>query len=409
MKTQELILRGWALALATLVSLPVPLLAQQPIRIGASLSLTGTYAALGLNQHRGYQLCMKQANEKGGALGRRLELVVEDDQSQPATAAGIYEKLITQAKVDAVLGPYSSPITEAVADINEKQKMPMVAPLASTTSIFKKGRKFVFMVLSPAEVYLEGLIDIAAKRGLKTVAVVNEDTLFAKASAQGTAELARRKGLQVVHAEGYPKGNKDFAPILTRVRAGNPDVLAAATYFDDAVAIARQLKAANLNPKMFGVTVGGDLPKFYETLGGTAEYVYGSSQWEPELVTLRAGGLVPIARQYSGAREFVEAHHKEFPGADLSYHSAGGYTGCEVLLEAIRRAGSLDGQKVRAEILKLDQNTVYGRFRVDQEGFQVGKRMVMFQWQDGKKVIVWPDDLAPGKPRFPTPPWRERP
>jgi branched-chain amino acid transport system substrate-binding protein len=382
--------------------------AQQLIRIGASMSQTGGFAALGQNQLRGYQLCIKHANEKGGVLGRKLELIVEDDQSQAATAVGIYEKLITQLKVDAILGPYSSPITEAVANVSEKYRMPMVAPLASTTSIFKKGRKFVFMVLSPAEIYLEGLIDIAAKRGLKTVAIISEDTIFPKATAQGTVELAKKRGLQVVLVEAYAKGAADFAALLNRVRAANPDVIAAATYFDDAVAISRQLKESNVNPKMFGVTVGGDLPKFHSTLGSTAEFVYGSSQWEAELVTLRAGGLIPIARQYPGAAEFVDAYRKEYPGADFSYHSAGGYAGCQVLIEAIKRAGAVDGEKVRAAILGIDYHNVYGGFKVDAGGFQVAHKMVLFQWQDGKKVIVWPEELAPGRPRYPTPPWGQR-
>ncbi len=386
-----------AVALGLFASGPLggPVLAQGPIRIGASLSLTGSYAALGQNQQRGYQLCAKHVNERGGVLGRKIEFVLYDDQSQPATGVRLYEKLITQDRVDAVMGPYSSAITEAVANVNEKYRMPMVAPMASTTSIFKKGRRFVFMVQSPAEVYLEGLVDMAAQRGLKTLALVNEDTLFPKATVQGTVELAKKAGLQVVFVEAYPKGNTDFSAILTKLRAVNPDVLGAATYFDDAVAITRQMKELNVNPKMFGVTVGGDLPRFYEMLGRNAEFVYGATQWEPEL-------------PYPGAREFVEAYRKEFPGADLSYHSAGGYAGCQILVEAIRRAGSLDGEKIRAEILKLDTTTVYGGFKVDPDGFQVSHKMVMFQWQDGKKVIVWPDELAQGKARFPTPPWTQR-
>ncbi|MBI2001687.1 MAG: amino acid ABC transporter substrate-binding protein [candidate division NC10 bacterium] len=375
--------------------LVTPAAAQSPIKIGASLSLTGTYAALGQNQSRGYQLCAKHMNEKGGVLGRKIEFVLYDDQSQPATGVRLYEKLITQDKVDAVMGPYSSAITEAVANVNEKYKMPMVAPMASTTAIFKKGRKFIFMVQSPAEVYLEGLIDMAAKRGLKTVAIINEDTLFPKATVQGTVELAKKKGLQVVFVEAYPKGNTDFSAIMTKIRAANPDVLGAATYFDDAVAITRQMKELNVNPKMYGVTVGGDLPKFYELLGKNAEYVYGASQWESEL-------------PYPGAKEFNASYKKEFPGADLSYHSAGGYGGCQALVEAIKRAGSLDGEKIREAVLKLDFNTVYGGFKVDQDGFQVSHKMVMFQWQEGKKVIVWPDELATGKARFPAPPWNQR-
>jgi branched-chain amino acid transport system substrate-binding protein len=369
--------------------------AQAPIKIGASLSLTGSYAALGQNQQRGYQLCAKHVNEKGGVLGRKVEFVLYDDQSQGATGVRLYERLITEDKVDVIMGPYSSAITEAVANVNEKYKMPMVAPMASTTSIFRKGRKFIFMVQSSAEVYLEGLIDMAAKRGLRTVALINEDTLFPKATVEGTKELAKQKGLQLVFIEAYPKGHTDFSAILTKIRTANPDVLGAATYFDDAVAITRQMKELNVNPKMFGVTVGGDLPKFYELLGKNGEFVYGATQWEPEL-------------PYPRAKEFTESYKKEFPGADLSYHSAGGYAGCQILVDAIKRARSLDGEKIRAEIAKMDLTTVYGGFKVDEGGFQVSHKMVMFQWQEGRKVIVWPDELAGGKARFPTPPWNQR-
>ncbi len=398
MRHSSLLSRGMLLAAAALalaLLAVAPGLAQGPIRIGASLSLTGTYAAPGQNQQRGYQLCAKHVNEKGGVLGRKIEFVFYDDQSQPATGVRLYERLITQDRVELLMGPYSSPISEAAANVNEKYKMPMIAPMASTTSIFKKGRKFIFMVQSPAEVYLEGMLDIAARHGLKTVALINEDTLFPKATVQGTIELAKKRGLQVVFVEAYPKGNTDFSALLTKVRAANPDVLGAATYFDDAVAITRQMKELNVNPRIYAVTVGGDLPKFYELLGKNAEYVYGASQWEPEL-------------PYPGAREFAEAYHKEFAGADLSYHSAGGYAGCQILVEAIKRAGSLDGEKIRNEIVKLRIDTVYGAFDVDDDGFQTAHKMVMFQWQDGKKAIVWPDELATGKLRYPTPPWNQR-
>jgi len=369
--------------------------AGEPIKLGASLSLTGTYASLGQNQHRGYQLCLKQVNEKGGVLGRKVDMVLYDDKSDPATGVRLYEKLITQDKVEVVLGPYSSAITEAVANITEKYKMPMVSPLAATTSIFKKGRKYAFMILAPAENYLEGLLDIGLKRGLKTLAIINEDTLFPKATVQGTLELAKKKGMQVVFVEAYPKGNTDFSAILTKVRAANPDLLAAATYFDDAVAITRQMKELDVNPKIYGLTVGGDLPKFYELLGKNAEYVYGATQWEPDL-------------PYPGAREFTEAHRKEFPGADLSYHTAAGYAGCQLLVEAMRRAGTTDGDKLRDALLKIDTKTMFGPYKVDQDGYQVAKGGVLFQWQDGKKVMVFPEDVAAGKPRFPTPPWNQR-
>jgi branched-chain amino acid transport system substrate-binding protein len=382
---------GLAVAVGSL-----PATAQAPIKIGASLSLTGTYAKLGKNQHEGYQLCQKDVNAKGGLLGRKIELVVYDDQSMPATAVRLYEKLITEDKVDGVMGPYSSPVTEAVANVTEKYKKVMVSPLAATTSIFKKTprRQYIFMVISPAEVYLEGLVDMAAKRGLKTVAVVNEDTLFSKAAASGAVELAKKKGLQVVYQEAYPKGNTDFSALLTKVKAANPDVIAAATYFDDAVALTRQMRELSVNPKMYGVTVGGDLPEFYDTLKQNAEFIYGATQWESTL-------------PYPGNQEFFDTYKKEF-GHEPSYHSAAGYAGCVIYVEAAKRAGSLDADKVREQLLKLETKTAFGEYKVDADGFQLAHKMVMFQWQGEKKVIVWPDDLAKGKPKFPTPPWDKR-
>ena len=387
-----------AVAIALAVGGVVPATAQGPIRIGASLSLTGTYAKLGRNQHEGYKLCEKHLNAKGGLLGRKVELVVYDDQSTPATAVRLYEKLLTEDGVDGVMGPYSSPVTEASVNVTEKYKKVMVAPLAATTSIFKrppdKKRHYVFMVISPAEAYLEGLLDTAATRGLRTVAIVNEDTLFSKAAASGAADLAKKKGMQVVFQEAYPKGNTDFSALLTKIKALAPDVIAAATYFDDAVALTRQMRELDVNPKAYGVTVGGDLPEFYDTLKTNAEYVYGATQWEHVL-------------PYPGNAEFFEAYKTEF-GHEPSYHSAAGYAGCLIYAEAVKRAGTLDADRVRGELLRLETRTIFGEYKVDADGFQVAHKMVTFQWQEGRKVVVWPDELAVAKPRFPTPPWNRR-
>ena len=380
---------------AIVIAVALPAAAQAPIKIGASISMTGTYAKPGIYQKEGYELCVQEANDKGGLLGRKIDLVVYDDQSTPATGQRLYEKLITEDKVDVVMGPYSSAISEAVANVTEKYRKVMVAPLAATTSIFKKGRKYIFMVISPAEVYLEGLVDIAAKRGLKTIAIVNEDTLFPKTAANGTAEFAKKRGLQIVLQEAYPKGNTDFSALLTKIKAANPDVIAASTYFDDAVALTRQMKELNVTPKMFGVTVGGDLPEFYDLLKQNAEYIYGATQWEPTL-------------PYPGQKEFMAAYQKKF-NHEPSYHAAAGYAGCALYLDAVKRAGTLDADKVRDQLLKLETRTMLGDYKVDADGFQLAHKMVLFQWQDGKKVTVWPDDLAAGgKVRFPTPPWNQR-
>lgn len=383
--------------------------AQAPIRIGTSLGMTGVYAEFGLALQRGYQLCVNAANAKGGVLGRKLELSIVDDKSDNATAVAIYERLITQDKVDLVFSPYSSPMTDAVATVTEKHARPMVACCAATPAVFRKGRRSLFMLLSPAEGYLEGLIDIAAKRGLKTIAVIYEDTPFPKGIAQGAAELAKNRGLQVVALEGYPRGTKDFKAMLAKFKPANPDVIAAAAYYDDTVAITRDVKELDINPKMLAATVGSGFPKFYETLGKSAEYVYGASPWEAAIVSLRAGGLVPIARQYPGASELVEAYRREFASDDMAYQTVQGYGACQLTLEGVRRAGSLDGEKIRAEIARNITPTTFGAFRLGADGVQIGHKLLLFQWQDGKKTIVWPEELTSAGPRFPTPAWSKRP
>jgi branched-chain amino acid transport system substrate-binding protein len=367
---------------------------QPPIRIGASLSLTGAYAKPGLYGREGYALCQKQINEGVGVLGRPVEFVIYDDRSDPQTGVRLYEKLITEDRVELVMGPYSSAITEAVANVTEKYRKLMLAPLGSAGSIWEKGRRYVIMLVSPAEAYLEGLIELAARNGLKSIALIYEDTLFPKTSVRGAVALARKRGLEVVLQEAYPKAQTDFAALLTKIKAARPDVLAAATYFDDVVAITRQMKELDVNVRMFGTTVGGDLPEFYKALGRTAEYVYGASQWEPGLA-------------YPGAREFAGSYEAEF-GRPPSYHAAAAYAACVLMAEAIGKTGSLDAERLREHFLKLNATTVFGAFDVDERGYQLGHRMVTIQWQEGRQIIVWPDEVASGKARFPTPPWGMR-
>ena len=160
-------------------------------------------------------------NEKGGVLGRQLELVVHDDGSDPATAVRLYEQLITRDKVDLVLGPHGGSIADPVADVTEKHKMPMVAPVAAATSIYRKGQK--------------------------TVALISTDDIGSREVIQGAINLAKKKGLQVVFADAYPVGTTDFSAILTKVRAANPDVLGVATsVFEDGVAITRRMASTRI-------------------------------------------------------------------------------------------------------------------------------------------------------------------
>ena len=142
------------------------------------MSETGAYTTQGVPARNGYLLCQKHVNEKGGVLGRKIEFLIFDDSSDAKGAVGLYEKLIVEDKVDAIMGPYGSLMTEAVAPVTEKHRMVMLTPLAATTSIWEQGRRYIFMQLPPSELFLAGLIDMGARNGLKTVALITEDTLF---------------------------------------------------------------------------------------------------------------------------------------------------------------------------------------------------------------------------------------
>src|SRR3972149_2596885 len=221
--------------------------AQAPIKVGASISLTGTYAKLGSYTQDGYQLCAREVNDKGGLLGRKIEFVIYDDRSDPNTAIKLYEKLITEDKVELVMGPYSSPVTKAASTVSEKYKKIMVASLAAETAIWERGFKYLFMTISPAEVYVEGVIDLAAERGLKTVAVINEDTSFARAAAAGSVDLAKRKGRSGLFHDAYPKGTTDFSGLLSRTATEGPGARGCGWRQGGAVGATPQMKELDVN------------------------------------------------------------------------------------------------------------------------------------------------------------------
>src|SRR5207248_3710780 len=171
-----------------------------------------------------------------------------DGSEHPGLKAVLYEKLISEDKVDAVLRPYGSAITEAVADVNEKHRKVMIAPTAGTTSIWEKGRRYLIMMAAPAEGMTEGLLDLAACHGLKKIAVIQQEALFANAIIKGALVLAKEKGLELVFLETYRASPDDFSDLLNKVRAVKPDVLIAGSIrLADLHAITRKMKELDLN------------------------------------------------------------------------------------------------------------------------------------------------------------------
>src|SRR5690349_9659425 len=286
--------------LATVLGVVSPACAQQPIRIGASASLVGSYAVQGGYLREGYLLCQRHINEQGGLMGRPLEFVIHDDGSDEKTAVRLYERLMSEDKVDAVLGPYSSPITDAVAEVSERHRKLMIAPAAATTSIWEKGRRHLVMMLAPVEGLSEGILDLAARQGLKTVAVLRQDGLVANAIAKGAQTLAPAKGLQVVAVESYRTSPDDSSDVLKKVASARPDVLIApSTRITAHVAITRKIKEMDIHVKMLSSIPYGLLPEFYPQLGQQAALVYSGSFWETGLPYPGNQAFVPSIRRSS--------------------------------------------------------------------------------------------------------------
>jgi branched-chain amino acid transport system substrate-binding protein len=364
-----------------------------PLVIGASVSLSGTYAASGKYALEGTQLWVDDVNRRGGLLGRPVKLVYYDDKSDPNTAVQLYEKLITSDHADLIIGPYSSGVTSAVSTVAEKQKMVMLGPEAADSKIYSRGYKFNFQGQTQAGRYMVGALSLAKANGYKTLAMLAEDTAFPKAVSAEVSKIAAEYGLKVVFNETYAKGSSDYSALLTKVKQLAPDVLFANSYLPDAQGIIRQSRELGVDAKMFAVAVGGAEPEF-GNLGATADYVFGATQWAATM-------------PWKDNAEFVKRYKAKF-GRDPDYHSAANYATGEVLEAAVKQVGAIDQQKLAAAIGKMELETVYGKFKVDEHGVQVGFTSALLQWQKGKQILVWPENLAQGKPILPTPSWSKR-
>ncbi len=367
-----------------------------PIRIGASVSTTGTNGRTGLYQQEAYLLWEAQKNANGGLLGRPVEFVIYDDQSDPTTGARLYERLITEDEVDLVLGPYASGVTQAVAQVTEQYGQPLLVAGASANSIWESGHQMVFGVYSVAGDYFKDIItNIAVSEGYTTAAVIYEDAVFPMSTGEGAVRHCEDAGIEVVHEETYPQQATDVSGILTQIRDLNPDMLIGGSYLPDSVLIQRQAKELDLNCRLYAYSVGAAQPEFIETLGDDANYVLGPSMWEPEVET-------------PGNQEFFEAY-VEMHGREPDYHAATGYAGCQILEQAVNNVGELDLDALADELrgLKMD-NILPGGYEVDENGKQVGHVPLTVQWQDGEKFIVAPEGVTTGDIQLPTPAWSER-
>jgi branched-chain amino acid transport system substrate-binding protein len=377
------------------------------IILGAPLGLTGSLTKESELTQQGYNLWSDWINARGGIVVNGVKHPVSikyyDDTSNANQSAVFMQKLITEDKANFLLGPYGSTATATDAIVAEQNQIPMVEANGAAQDIFSHGYKYTFGVLSPANKYLQGVIDLAATLTPKptTVFMLSADDNFSLEVANAIVTYAPTKGMTVFPIKKYKNGNTNLSAEVQAAKAANADIVLNSGHLQEAIAINKAAKEQKLNAKMFAYSVGPSTPDFITALGKDADYVYDGSQWTPQ-VKYKPAFYLTVA-------QYVAAYQSKYPGkGEPDYHVAMSTMACLALQRAIENAQSLDPKKVRDALAALDVTTFAGQIKFDSRGINIYKPMVVEQIQSGLHHTVYPGDVADAQPKYPTPPWDQR-
>ena len=400
MKRGLCIFIGLAFALGVVLSAAPAQAAKKPVVIGVAIALTGKVSKSGKLTLRGYEMWQREVNARGGLLGRKVVLKVYDDESNPTTGAKLIERLINRDKAEIIFGPFSSPVTYATSTVTEKYKFPMIAGGSSSSKPFSRGYKYLFQVMRVNNDALLGNLSLLKEKGAKTIAIIHSASIYPSSLARGVRKLGEKLGFKVVSVDKSPPKTTDYTSLLLKAKALNPDVLCLFGYYPDGLAISKQAKEMDVNPRHLNVMLGASYDEYgsKKGVGLDSNYVSGYTGWEPFMKT---PGNKAFVKRY-----FDEYKDDRFMDAHVTY----GYIVGQVMEKAVKKVGSFDRDNIRDAIAAMKFDSMMpGQFRVDPKtGMQVGHQWAAFQWQNGKKVIVWPKSAATGKFIYPTPKWRGR-
>ena len=379
------------------------------IILGAAVSLTGKYSTNGKHTQNGYNLAVKRINQMGGVKvggkSYKFNIIYYDDESNSGRAAQLAERLIKQDGVKFMLGPYSSGLTKAIAPITEENKIPMVEANGASRSLFTKGYKYLFAVLSPANQYLEVAIDLAVeKNGGKPVniAMAFEQDAFSQDVRLGIVDAADRTGSKIVVDDKLPKELNDMAATLAKVKATKPDVLVVSGHSKGALTAIRQIAEMQVDVPMLAMT-HCDASKLAKQHGKKSEYALCAAQWHKEL---------SYKDDFFGdGLKYDNDFNMEF-GYTPPYQAAESSAALLVWKDAFERANSFDTEKVRDALAKTDMQTFYGNIKFGSGGQNTAKPMVLFQVRcEGdtcENRLVAPTKFASHELVHPVPKWSER-
>lgn len=368
--------------------------AQDVIKIGAPLALTGGLADEGKKQQLAYDMWLKRVNAAGGISvgGKKLkvELLTFDYQTDEKRAQALAEKLITQDKVNFLTAPFGSGHTKVVAGVAERYGIPVVASVASSESVFNQGYKNLFGTLAPNGGIVANMVTLFTKQfpNAKKVAILGREDVFPRAMATEMKGYAEKAGLTVVYNEFYPVGTLDHAAAMSKIKAAAPDWIYVTGYTQDLVLARKQMAELGVKAPIVTMITGPSYKEFIDALGPLADGVTSASWWHHAL-TYKTGDV------FGSTAEF----YKEFVGrakADPDYVHASSAAALIALQMAIEKAGSLDKDKVRAQLATLDVTTFYGPIKFGANGMNQGRDLPIIQVQGSKPVVLFPEAIKQG-------------
>ncbi len=386
---------------ASVMLLPGTVLAAcETITLGSAISLTGKYATNGMHAKNGYEFAIQKIKDAGGVkFGGKcynFNVIYYDDESKGDRAATLAERLINQDKVQYMLGPYSSGMTKAIAPVTEKYQIPMIEAEGASRSLFNKGYKYLFAVLSTSEQYLASAITLAAEKAKESgkepssvkVAIAVENDPFSLDIRAGVLEDAARYGMETVVDEKLPRDLSDMSAILTKVKLLKPDVLIVSGHSKGAATAVRQIDEQNVKAPMVAVT-HCEAADVTGKFGAAANDILCSTQWA-ETLTYED----PLFGTAANFNTEVKAAFSDYANKKVPYQLAQASAAVYVFKDAFERAGSLDKEVLRDAISATDLQTFYGGIKFSEAGNNIAKPMVLRQIQDGEYNVVAPSAFA---------------
>ncbi|MCL5124592.1 MAG: amino acid ABC transporter substrate-binding protein [Deltaproteobacteria bacterium] len=378
-----------------------------PWKIGVAVSLTGVFGKDGNLVKDAYTLWQETVNSQGGINGAPVELIFYDDKSDPATTAKLTEQLITNDKVDLLLGGFGSSQLFAASPVAEKYRYPLISGGASSNKLFERGFKYYFSTLGKATEEVRGCVDIfsAVSPKPKTAAIIGADILFTSLACDGYKKYCKENGIEVIHFELFPMALQDYNSLLMKVKNKKPDLLLVGSHLLVAMKTMKALKEVDFSPKGVAFSYGPTVPKFVEDLKGDANYVIAASEWTPNM---------PYSGKVFGtASDFNKLYLKRFNRRPdyVEAAAAGGAVAQQQVLQELGLKPPLkkeDRVKIMEALHRDKFETFYGKIQFGADGANEAHPPVAVQIQSEKLENVFPLEYAEAKILYPFKPWKER-